>query len=324
MIKKILIGSLLAVSLAACGNDGTTDVKEESKPEKVKKEIPEKKKEQVATINKEKYEQLKKGMTYNEVKKIVGGKAKEKDKGTYTTTYKFDGEGGFEKDSTVELSFRDSKLESIFENGLVYKEVKINKEQYKKIKLGMSPKEVKDLVGGKPKGIYVGDSRFEYEAEGGVDEDAVVTLEFEDDKLVEMSEDGLLTKSMNAGVDEETEDDQSDENIAEGSQSDSDVNMLNDSFDWLMEDQNYAITAIAPIDENDYSVIYATVADEVKLLTKEEKQVLVDDWGNSIINLVNTNLYGGDKSNSPMVHFKYQDGSKLADQKMLDGWKIKD
>lgn len=102
-----------------------------------------------------------------------------------------------------------------------------------------------------------------------------------------------------------------------------DEKILQESFVWYMDDQQNIITDIKPLNTNNYDVIYVFVKNDVKLLDDNKKQYLVDEWGNSIINLTTANLYGGDKSNQPMVHFKYQDGSSLADQKMFGGWKIK-
>lgn len=103
----------------------------------------------------------------------------------------------------------------------------------------------------------------------------------------------------------------------------SDENQLRDAFEWYMEEQDYVITAIEPLNDDNYDVIYVYVVDEIKLLNEEEKQYLVDDWGASIINQTNAVLYGGFTDNPPMVHFKYQDGSKLADEKIFGGWEIK-
>lgn len=103
---------------------------------------------------------------------------------------------------------------------------------------------------------------------------------------------------------------------------DSDEQNLRESFEWLIEEQESLITSIEPLNDDNYDVIYAFVVDEVKMLDENRKQYLVDDWGSSIINLTNANLYNGFTDHPPMVHFKYQDGSPLADEKIMGGWKI--
>ncbi|AVB10320.1 hypothetical protein C3438_12880 [Bacillus velezensis] len=79
--------------------------------------------EPVATITPEEYKKIKEGMTYDEVKKIVGGKAKSEYKiNKYSSPdYDFDGEGGLENDATVSLHFVDGKLSVKSEYGLITK-----------------------------------------------------------------------------------------------------------------------------------------------------------------------------------------------------------
>ncbi|MGG4090057.1 hypothetical protein [Bacillus licheniformis] len=79
--------------------------------------------ESVATITPEEYKKIKEGMTYDEVKKIVGGKAKSEYKiNKYSSPdYDFDGEGGLENEATVSLHFVDGKLSVKSEYGLITK-----------------------------------------------------------------------------------------------------------------------------------------------------------------------------------------------------------
>ncbi|MEK5500468.1 hypothetical protein [Bacillus sp. FSL M8-0168] len=79
--------------------------------------------EPVATITPEEYKKIKEGMTYDEVKKIVGGKAKSEEKiGDYSLTdYDFDGENGLESHATVSLHFVADKLSVKSEYGLITK-----------------------------------------------------------------------------------------------------------------------------------------------------------------------------------------------------------
>lgn len=79
--------------------------------------------EPVATITPEEYKKIKEGMTYDEVKKIVGGKAKSEEKiGDYSSTdYDFDGEDGLESHAAVSLHFVADKLSVKSEYGLITK-----------------------------------------------------------------------------------------------------------------------------------------------------------------------------------------------------------
>lgn len=81
--------------------------------------------EKVATVSKDEFEQLKEGMTYDEVKTVVGGKAKSESVNSYDeklVTYKYDAVDGVETDATVSLLFNDGKLDVIMERGLFERE----------------------------------------------------------------------------------------------------------------------------------------------------------------------------------------------------------
>ncbi|MBK5446078.1 hypothetical protein [Peribacillus sp. TH24] len=75
--------------------------------------------EKTAKITREEYNKIKDGMTLEEVKSIVGGKEKSKDKFDDFIDYDFDGENGVEKDATVTLMFKSGKLDVKMEDGLV-------------------------------------------------------------------------------------------------------------------------------------------------------------------------------------------------------------
>lgn len=79
--------------------------------------------EPVATITPEEYKKIKEGMTYDEVKKIVGGKAKSVEKVGHSSSkfYDFDGEGGLENDAEVSLYFVAGELSFKSEYGLITK-----------------------------------------------------------------------------------------------------------------------------------------------------------------------------------------------------------
>ncbi|MBS4195312.1 hypothetical protein [Lederbergia citri] len=107
------------------------------------------------------------------------------------------------------------------------------------------------------------------------------------------------------------------------SYSEEDEKLLLEDYLRYASEQEGLLLDIKPLNDDNYDVVYATVVNEVKMLTDNEKQYLVDEWGKSITNLTNVWLYKGNKDNSPSVFFKYEDGNRLADPKMLGGWKIK-
>ena len=87
-------------------------------------------KEPTATITKAEYQKLKEGMSYDEVKEIVGGEAESINEiDDHLVEYSFKGEGGAEKDATVTLLFNDEKLDTIIEDGLLEKRKKLTKEE---------------------------------------------------------------------------------------------------------------------------------------------------------------------------------------------------
>ncbi|PRR91753.1 Got1/Sft2-like family vesicle transport protein [Bacillus atrophaeus] len=105
--------------------------------------------ESVATITPGEYKKIREGMTYDEVKKIVGGKAKSEHKiNKYSSPdYDFDGEDGIESDSTVFLHFVDNKLSVKAEYGLITKsdQSEIDDSPHEKV-TDNSKDKIKELV----------------------------------------------------------------------------------------------------------------------------------------------------------------------------------
>ncbi|WP_342500286.1 hypothetical protein MHH54_12200 [Bacillus sp. FSL K6-4563] len=73
----------------------------------------------------------------------------------------------------------------------------ITPEKYSQLKEGMTPKEVKKIVGGSARSEEIKEDNYfiwEYEGEKGIENDASADLIFEDDRLSSKFESGLLTK----------------------------------------------------------------------------------------------------------------------------------
>ncbi|MGE7926362.1 hypothetical protein [Lysinibacillus xylanilyticus] len=108
MKKLFYIGAMSALLLSACGEEET------------------------ATVTPDEFKKLENGMSPDEVKEIVGGISKNPDAKEDDDLYLFleyDGENGVDKESSVLLTFKDGKLNDIYENGLMKEKVKFTKEQ---------------------------------------------------------------------------------------------------------------------------------------------------------------------------------------------------
>ncbi|MGN7116019.1 hypothetical protein [Lysinibacillus odysseyi] len=104
MKKLFYIGALSALLLAACGGSD---------------------KEAAVTVTPDEFNKLEKGMSLEEVSKIIGDASEnldEKENDDLLLTLDYDGKNGVEKDSSVHLIFYDGKLDTIIENGLISKE----------------------------------------------------------------------------------------------------------------------------------------------------------------------------------------------------------
>lgn len=90
----------------------------------------------------------------------------------------------------------------------------ITPEEYKQLKEGMTPEEVKKIVGGSAMSEEIdGDNDFNwgYEGENGIENDSSARLYFEDDRLNFKIENGLLTKHNETDSEETYESEDEDE-----------------------------------------------------------------------------------------------------------------
>ncbi|MEY9975813.1 hypothetical protein [Lysinibacillus sp. RC79] len=98
MKKLFFIGALSALLLTACGEEET------------------------ATITPDEFKKLETGMSTEKVKEIVGGKPKNpdaKESDDLLLIFDYDGENGVDKEASVSLIFKDGKLNTIIEDGLI-------------------------------------------------------------------------------------------------------------------------------------------------------------------------------------------------------------
>jgi hypothetical protein len=155
-------------------------------------------------VTKEKFEQIKDGMTYEEVVKIIGAEGTlvsetgEKGTATHTAIYEFEGDGSF--GANANFTFQGGKLINKAQFGIEDEEaskVTITKAEFDKIQNGMTYEQVKQIVGGE--GHKVSETgkpgtpehtvMYDYQGEGEIGANA--SLMFQGGKLINKSQFGL-------------------------------------------------------------------------------------------------------------------------------------
>lgn len=107
----------------------------ESDESKAKREA-EKNINKVTTITPDEFKKLEKGMSLDEVQKVVGGKPKNpdaKENDDLLLFLDYDGENGVSEESSVSLIFKDGKLNTLVESGLLEPKQELTKEEKEKI-----------------------------------------------------------------------------------------------------------------------------------------------------------------------------------------------
>lgn len=198
----IVLGIIIAA--VSSGGENTENASSEPKQEEAdtkenssKKEAPAKE----GVLTEKKFKEIKDGMTYDEVVKIIGAEgslmSETGEKGTdfHTEMYEFETDGFL---SNATLTFQNGKLVNKAQFGLGEgSDVKITLEQFQQIQNGMTLEEVIELVGGE--GEVVSESgeegtdmhtvMYSYSGEGEMG--ANVSLMFQGNKLQNKSQYGL-------------------------------------------------------------------------------------------------------------------------------------
>ncbi|MED1607792.1 hypothetical protein P4U90_20950 [Cytobacillus kochii] len=137
------------------------------------------------------------------------------------------------------------------------------------------------------------------------------------EKEEKQKEEAKLTKETETEKESDKKDNNTEQQFKENEK------ILLENFDRIKDESDGIITSIQAYDET-YDVIYVNVVNEVKLLDDNQKQYLVDELGNKIVNNTKAMLHAEEPKSAVIhVYFKYNDGTKLADAKMLGGWKLK-
>jgi hypothetical protein len=207
-----VLAIIIVAGIAGGGGESSDQTKESEKKESTEKatttaatpkEEP-KKDEKKGVVTKEKFEQIKDGMTYEEVVKIIGAEGTlvsetgEKGTATHTAIYEFEGDGSF--GANANFTFQGGKLINKAQFGIEDEEaskVTITKEEFDKIQNGMTYEQVKQIVGGeghkisetgKP-GTPEHTVMYDYQGEGEIGANA--SLMFQGGKLINKSQFGL-------------------------------------------------------------------------------------------------------------------------------------
>jgi hypothetical protein len=202
--------AIIIVAAAASGGGGgsddqakKSDEKEATETASTPKEEP-KQEEKKGVVTKEKFEQIKDGMTYEEVVKIIGAEgnlvSESGEKGTpyHTAIYEFEGDGSF--GANANFTFQGGKLINKAQFGIedeAASKVTITKEEFDKIQNGMTYEQVKQIVGGEGQKISetgkpgAADHTVMYEYNGEGDIGANASLMFQGGKLINKSQFGL-------------------------------------------------------------------------------------------------------------------------------------
>jgi hypothetical protein len=207
-----VLAIIIVAGIAGGGGESTEQTKEDTKKESTGKSVTTtttpkeetKQEDKKGVVTKEKFDQIKDGMTYEEVVKIIGAEGKllsetgEKGTELHTVIYEFEADGSF--GANANFMFQGDKLVNKAQFGIedeAASNVTISKEEFDKIQNGMTFEEVVKIVGGeghklsesgKP-GTAEHTVMYDYEGEGELGANA--SLMFQGGKLINKSQFGL-------------------------------------------------------------------------------------------------------------------------------------
>jgi len=158
-MKKLVFSAALVLSLGLAGCGDTATKEETPKEEKPVAETPNDSKQETTApatkedgkLTEEKFKQIKDGMTYEEVVKIVGAEGKiMSETGSagephHTVMYEFETDGVI---SSATMMFQGGKLINKAQFGVDTSDIKITIEQFNKLENGMTKEQVFEILGG--------------------------------------------------------------------------------------------------------------------------------------------------------------------------------
>ena len=203
-MKKLVFSAALVLSLglAGCGKTTTKEepgekekpVTETSKEDTTKQETSAPAtKEENGKLTEEKFKQVKEGMTYEEVVKIVGAEGKilsetgSAGEPHHTVMYEFETDGVL---SSSTMMFQGGKLINKAQIGVETSDIEITLDQFNKLENGMTKEKVFEILGGE--GAVISESgdvvMYSY---NGTALGANVSLMFQGGKLMNKTQIGL-------------------------------------------------------------------------------------------------------------------------------------
>lgn len=187
-MKKIIFSAALLLSLGLAGCSETANNEGTPTDENKLAEMPisdASNKETLSPITKEKYDQIKMGMTPEEVFAIIGSRGtvlyenKADDDSAESIIYKLNTDSD---SSASEVVFEDGKLSYKAQLGLETTRLAVDLDQLSKLEKGMSKESVFKILGGK--GAIVGESDvLEIYSYNDATSDALISLSFIDGKF---------------------------------------------------------------------------------------------------------------------------------------------
>lgn len=162
----IIILIVLGIIIASLGNDDSTNETndttpteeettnppaEESEDNEATDSEPAETEDTDGSLTKEKFDQIKEGMTYEEVVAIIGSEGTVlSESGTpgdayHTVIYEFETDGFM---SSANMTFQGGKLMNKAQYGLGSSDIEITLEQFNQLKNGMTTEEVFEILGG--------------------------------------------------------------------------------------------------------------------------------------------------------------------------------
>lgn len=158
-MKKLVFSAALVLSLGLAGCGETTTKDESTKDEKPVAETSSETKQETTApaakedgkLTEEKFKQIKDGMTYEEVVKIVGAEGKiMSETGSagephHTVMYEFETDGVM---ASSTMMFQGGKLINKSQFGVETSDIEITLEQFNKLENGMTKEQVFEILGG--------------------------------------------------------------------------------------------------------------------------------------------------------------------------------
>lgn len=184
----VMLAAVMALALVGCGSSGANSNSTKTQDVGSVTEGA----ASVGIITAEKYDEIKFGMSYQEVKAVIGADGEKTSDsefdGVKTSIYQWDSENY----GNIVVTFEDDSVAGKSQAGIIEEsEVAVTAEQYGKVENGMSYKDVEKIMGGS--GVSLSESKFSGETLevflwSGVTSGSNCTITFENGKVIDKTE----------------------------------------------------------------------------------------------------------------------------------------